>query len=234
MPPDQRHLVIRQKGCIATLVLLGISCTGVATAPCSNSEPPYVWKIEDTATATALAAAVNQCSGGVFNIKWTGNVVVEREIHVAGGTSLNVAGSDSAAAMEGSGNNRLFTVENAFLNVSNMIISNGNATFGGAIACDRSNMSFYQTSFTNNVAVKGDGGALHVANGSIVSWGGLTRFVGNGAFGGGGAAFISDSSRVSWGGIALLLSNTASRGGAIYLENNSSAFWEAETLFYDN
>ncbi|CAM9166742.1 unnamed protein product, partial [Sphacelaria rigidula] len=149
--------------------------------------------VDDTASASALAEEVN-CSDGVFNVEWTGNVVVEREIYVGSGTSLRVAGTDPEARINGGGRNRLFTVENASLNVSNVIISNGNATDGGAIVCEGSNMSFYNTSFINNVAVPGNGGALHVVKSSTVTLGGLTTFLSNSASKGGGAAFIGNSS----------------------------------------
>lgn len=159
-----------------TLYLLVISCTGVVAAPCGAADARE-WVVSDSASATALAEAVN-CSYGAFNVEWRGSVVVDRAIHIADGTSLRVSGSGSGATIEGGGDTQIFTVVGATLEVSNVHFRHAFAVFGGAIASDGSRLSFNNTSFTDNVAVE-RGGALSLSKGSTVSWGGLTTFSNN-------------------------------------------------------
>ena len=79
--------------------------------------------MESTAQARALAEAAN-CSGGVFHVSWKGNFVVDKTIWVVDGTVFNVTGAGSSAEMDGNSTTRLFTVVDASLYVSNMIVSN--------------------------------------------------------------------------------------------------------------
>lgn len=52
--------------------------------------------VEDTASATALANALKNCSGGIFKVKWKGHVVVDKTIRVVDGTVLWVTGVENA------------------------------------------------------------------------------------------------------------------------------------------
>ena len=84
---------------IANVFLLVVFCAGILATPCpTDSSLPLVGN--DTASAMALAEAVN-CSGGVFHAEWRGHVVVDKAIHIADGTSLNVTGAGLGGVITG-------------------------------------------------------------------------------------------------------------------------------------
>ncbi|CAN0384079.1 unnamed protein product, partial [Laminaria digitata] len=163
-----------------------------AALPCSE-EVQRTWVVEDSAQARALAAAVN-CSGGSFEVEWRGTVVVDGPIYVTNETTLTVTGVGSDARIDGNASTRLFTVVNAALHVSDVNISYGASTVGGAIAAAASSLTFDQTNFFGNRAAA-NGGAIYVTDGSSVSCAGGT-FDNNGAGSEGGAMYVTGSSVV--------------------------------------
>lgn len=62
---------------------------------------PTSWVVESTAQVQALAGAVSNCSGGVFEVEWRGSVVVEEAIIVTNGCVLNITGVGMNAGMDG-------------------------------------------------------------------------------------------------------------------------------------
>lgn len=160
-------------------------------------------------------AANISCSGGSFEVYWRGSVALEDPIYVVNGTVLTVIGADDASdVIDGNGNTRLFTVDNATLHVSNVTISSGVSTVGGAVAATGATLTFSGTRFLNNSAER-DGGALWLSD-STASMSGHTEFVENFA-NSGGAIVILDGSAVSWTGDTKFTSNTAlGDGGAVW------------------
>ncbi|CAN0070783.1 unnamed protein product, partial [Ectocarpus sp. 12 AP-2014] len=169
------------------------------------------------------------CSNGDFNVQWDEEVFVTTTIRVSDGTSLNITGTGPGAIADGGGSTQLFVVEGgSTLHLSDMTLSNGSASSGGAISATDSSVSFSgNTSFSSNSAndsggaiyayystvwwdgdgtqfsynsAKVDGGAIY-ANSSTVSWDGDdTQFSYNSAYDDGGAIYASDSLNVSWDG----------------------------------
>lgn len=199
--------------------------------PCST-EIPTEWVVQDTTQATSLAEAV-KCSGGVFDVEWKGNVVVENVISVGGGTMLNIKGIGVRPTMDGNASTRLFTVVNASLHVSNVDIVQGASIVGGAIATAGSVVTLNRTAFVGNTA-RYRGGALFVSNGSSVSFAGETVSSSNSANSSGGALFVSDGSSVSFAGQTNFSRNSADiYGGAVYA-SDSSVSWKGNVTFVSN
>ena len=192
--------------------------------PCGDdkAEP---WTVENTTQARALAEAAN-CSGGVFHVSWKGSVVVDKTIWVVDGTVFNVTGVGSSAEMDGNSRTRLFTVVDASLYVSNMIVSNGIATGGGAIAASNSTLTFSRTVFAGNTASK-DGGAIFTSEKSIVSFEGVIEFFNNNAPSG-GALYITASSIASFTGETNFTDNV---GEALSVRDGSVVSWTSEVTF---
>ncbi|CAM9509603.1 unnamed protein product [Ectocarpus fasciculatus] len=203
----------------------------ITSTPCP-ADSEWNWVVGDSEQALALAVAVN-CSGGSFEVEWVGNVVVDETIYVADGTVLTITGAaGSNAALDGSSATRLFTVVNAALHVSGVNISHGASISGGAIAAGRSTLTFNQTNFIGNVA-SGNGGAVFVSDGSLVSCADGTTFTENEAGIDGGAMYVTGGSTVSCGG--WWFSNTAGiRGGAMRVQHESSASWSEGAVFAGN
>ena len=190
------------------------------------------WVVENTVQALAVAEAVN-CSGGMFNVDWKGNVVVNKTIVVAGNTVVNVTGVASGGIIDGGGTTRLFTVVNASLHLSNVNVSSGYATYGGALAASGSNLTFHRTAFIENTASK-NGGALLVMAESVASFWEEPEFRDNIASEGAGL-YVSGGCSLSWEGKSLFLGNAAdTTGGALRLTGGSVASWSDDVDFSHN
>ena len=190
------------------------------------------WVVENTRQVQDLAEAVN-CSGGTFNVEWRGSIVVDTEIVVFDGTVLNVTRGKgfTNAIVDGGGMTRLFRVVNASLQLNDVEVRNGSATFGGAIAAINSNLSLNGITFTYNTANDKNGGAMFVYEASNVSFYGETVFFHNEGNNSGGAVYV-ESSTISWNGVSSLFNNTAHySGGAVYVESSSVSWHGVSSLF---
>lgn len=201
-----------------------------AAIPCSRNVKRS-WVVDDSAKAKALVAAVN-CSGGSFEVEWRGSVSVNQPIYVVDGTVLTVTGADSTAVMDGNGSTRLFTVVNAVLHLTNVIVNSGASIVGGAIAATGSSLAFNRTSFLRNRAT-GNGGAVFLSGASNVSCAGGETFADNWAALDGGAMYVTDRSEVLCGG--MWVSNAAGdSGGALRVQQASTMSWSDEAGFTNN
>lgn len=223
--------------CLFTIFTTGFNCTdpngtGNEEYGCLDWPPRvpscfpkhrYAW-VENMSQAQALAEALN-CSGGVFHVTWSGNVVVNQTLFVLDGTVLNLTGNGSNALMDGGGSTGLFNIVNASLYVNNIALVNGSSISGGAIAAFNSSVSLDQTMFIGNVA-KVYGGALYAVGGSTVAGSGQIRFDNNSATRGGGALYARNNSHVSWRSGTIFSKNSAGIGGAMYIAVGSSVLWD--------
>ncbi|CAB1114887.1 unnamed protein product [Ectocarpus sp. CCAP 1310/34] len=182
-------------------------------SPCSL-EAQQAWVVEDSAQAQAVAANVN-CSGESFQVKWRGSVSLDAPIFIMHGTDLNVTGGGEASAViDGNGNTRLFSVDNATLRLSGVELCSGFSTGGGAIAASGATLAFRNTSFVNDSAGT-NGGALWWSD-SSASRGGGTGFISNTATESGGVIFLLNGSYVSSTGDTKVVRNGALvDGGAV-------------------
>lgn len=187
--------------------------------------------VSNTEEAAMLATRLN-CSNGDFAVRWLGNVIVPETIRVASGTSLNITGAGPDATAEGRNTTQLFYVDDGSrLHLSDMTLTHGGASHGGAIRAQQSSVSFSgNVSFISNSA-SDLGGAIY-AYGSSVSWDGDgVQFHYNSADGSGGAIFATTSD-VSWEGAgAEFSSNFAGlHGGAICAVVSSSVSWKGDNV----
>lgn len=83
-------------------------------------------RVETTSYARALVEALN-CSGGVFEVRWSCNVIINQTFFVHEGTLLNVTGVGSSALMDGKSTTGLFKVINASLHLSKIALVNGSS-----------------------------------------------------------------------------------------------------------
>jgi len=216
------------------------SCSGgyegeTSTVVACATDAPKTWLVTDTASATSLAEAV-KCSHGTFNVIWRGRVLVNDTICIPDGTTLYVSGEGSGAEVDGGGRTRLFMALGAYLHIDGLILSNGNASYGGAIAATRSGVFLNQTTYNGNIA-SSYGGAIYIGVGSMASWSGQTQFSLNSvidADGMGGAVHVANKSQASWDGETSFVNNTAQYGGALSVEWDSIASWHERTSFIKN
>ena len=203
--------------------------------PSNDSCPPAPqrdWVVGNNTQARALAEAL-RCPGGSFHVTWKGDFILNETISVTDRTVLNVTNGDANSSIIGDGKTRLFTVVDASLYLSNVVVSNGNAIYGGAIAASRSTLAFESVTFDGNKAIQG-GGALFLSDGANVSLGKEIVFVNNTGYSG-GAMYVTGGSNVSCTGNTTFSVNKAeNHGGALYLLGGSSVTWNGESSFSDN
>ena len=210
-------------------------CMELASSiPACPVELQSEWVVESTIQAHALIKAV-RCSGGSFHVTWKGKVILDETVSIFSGTFLNVTSTDEDSAIVGDGKSRLFAVVNASLHLCNITLSNGNATYGGAIAASRSKVTFEGVAFAGNVATS-SGGAIFLSRQTYASFGGEitnTTFTGNAATSGyGGALYVEGGSNVFWTGNSIFSENSClGNGGAVSLAGGSYASWTGNTTF---
>lgn len=216
-----------------------LQCDGqLADIPFCSPGIQMEWLVETSEQALALANAVN-CSDGEFNVEWRGRVVVQQTIYVGSGTTVNITGGGSSATLDGNGTTGIFSLENSSLTLSDIVVSNGSAAFGGAIAALGSTLKLYRTSFIENHATY-NGGAIFALNASKVDFDGETVFFRNhagtaGLSGHGGGMFASEDSIVTLSGPTTLADNYAGLGGgAFYVGHRTRLAWNGLTRFFAN
>ena len=192
------------------------------------------WIVDNTTQARAFAEST-RCVGGSFNVTWKGKVVVDETILIFDGTILNVMGGNADTAIVGDGKTRLFAASNASLNLRNIVVSHGNAMYGGAIAATfGSRLSFSRVVISDNTASIG-GGAIYMANGSTVTAIEDTVFTNNTASDG-GVLYMKSGSTICGKGETTFSENAATSGdgGVLYMTTGSSAVWTATSHFFNN
>ena len=123
------------------------------------------WVVNGTATPKSLAEAT-LCSGGNFEVEWTGLIILTKPIYVLNETSLRITRVSDAVA-DGGGTVQVLIVCNGYLHSKNLSIVNGNASDGGAIfVISASELFIEDVSFSSNKA-KHMGGAVYAASSEI-------------------------------------------------------------------
>ena len=211
------------------------------------------WVVNDTAAATLLAETV-LCSGGNFEVDWTGHVNVTRTIYLHDEASLRITGTSDAVA-DGGGMVQVLVVSNGYLYLKSLEIANGNASDGGAIfVASESELFLEGVSFNSNTA-KGMGGAVYAASSTITlvsttfnyntaGYGGAVFalnstvtgsvnvfFHGNRADYDGGAVFVQSSIVIGSGNMTLTNNYATENGGALYIERSSYVGWNMHPVF---
>ena len=91
------------------------------------------------------------------------------------------------------------------------------------------------TTFSENAATSGDGGAIYATDRSSLVWTASSLFLDNNAEKSGGALYLSNASSATWNAESTFSTNNANtHGGALYLSDDCSATWTAESTFSTN
>ena len=105
---------------------------------------------------------------------------------------------------------------------------------GGGIYLTDGSEAFW-TADTNFSNFGRSAGAIQVWYGSSVSWSATTRFTNNTVDGSsGGALYVREESRAFWTGDTFFEGNEGLSGGAIYVTDYSTVWWNAVTHFTGN
>lgn len=197
---------------------------------CATYEEWY--NVTNSSDAFQLAQAVN-CTGGsrLVTAEWTGRIAPNVTFTVSNGTSLRIIGS-AKAVIDGRDELQLFNVSSATLHLSNLSLSNGLATSGGAIEATSSNVTLVNCNLTENSATESGGAILATSTNLVLE--GLSHSWGNNASDGLGGVLFARLSSVTLAGITSFENNFANRGGAIAVRSATKFTIEGGSKFIDN
>ena len=183
------------------------------------------WTVNNEDDANSLSIATS-CYGGIFEVEWEGDVTLEKDIQVLGGSTLRVSGKGTSS-IHGLGT-RLFTVDNSKLVLNGINITSGTSSIGGAIASRDSILLADQVQFIDNSATYG--GALFISGESTTT---LENdlFSMNSASLDGGAIYTSSSLTIKE--VVFSDNHAGMDSGGIYVGNNNSLY-ASETMFFNN
>ncbi|MEP5375857.1 MAG: hypothetical protein ABJQ14_08715, partial [Hyphomicrobiales bacterium] len=135
--------------------------SGAQSAPCH----PFVVDLNVTFTADIqkLSDALACAGEGIFNIKWYSSLAIDEMIEVSDGKHVTVTGDalgdDNAVGptIDAGSSTGIFSVsDRSTLRLNNMVLREGNAEKGGAVAVRSSSDLFvFGCTFTRNNASKG-------------------------------------------------------------------------------
>lgn len=157
---------------------------------------------------------MNCSGGGTIEADWAGAVALDSPISVGSETFLYITGDNDLAEVQSGFETRMFEVaQSGFLSLTQLKLTGGSAESGGAIYSSMATVALDSCVFEENVATKGDGGAVWLAGGDLTITGG--EFSSNSATGNGGAVFAVDAEVVVQDG-TVFDSNKAIEGGGLY------------------
>lgn len=115
-------------------------------------------RVDNATGVETLRAAANCTGGGTLDADWVGAITLDSPISIASGMLLSITGDDSLAEVRGGSQTRLFEVSpGGGLTLTQLNLTGGTGTSGGAIHSDSANLTLETCSFYFNVATAGDG-----------------------------------------------------------------------------
>jgi len=127
---------------------------------CSLREAINAANFDPDANTIVFDSTVFSSAGGPYTITLTGALPdISTDMSIAGpaAASVKISGNDS---------NRVFTIDLGTVTISNLTITNGQASFGGGIF-NLGNLTISNCTFTNNYAQGGEGGAIDTEDGTV-------------------------------------------------------------------
>ena len=153
---------------------------------------------------------------------------------------VSIIGQNINSVISGSNNKRIFNIGlNAEVFISNVTLTNGNSSDGGAIFIESSSATSYgkltmSNSIISNCYASSRGGAIYSNMGSIANINNVT-FINDRSVSNGGAIAIQQKGSLSDINDCKFINNSASnRGGAIYLGSGSTCTIGNNNLFEKN
>ena len=175
-------------------------------------------RVQNATGLADLQAAASCAGGGEVEADWAGNITLNSPIEVAEGTFLSVTGEDFLAEVHGdsllANGTRLFDVSaGGGLTLTQLRLSGGKATDGGAISSVSASLTLDNCTFQGNASPDGDGGAVWAKGGNVTIIGG--EFLSNWANDYGGAVYAFEGTLLVQGG-ARFEQNVAVVGGGLF------------------
>lgn len=212
--------------------------TEASVPPCSSAGETY--SVSLPADAAELTVALAACTGGVYDVTWTGNVLLDEPLVVASGSSLTITGAPGVdgtpPALDGGGATGLVDLgTGSSLRLEGVALRNGwrNVGNGGAVRAEAAgcSVSALDSAFEGNEAAAGLGGALALGSGATAE---LENCVvsGNSALRSGGGVYAEgDGCSVVFRGGSLEDNTAGGEGGGAQIEGRSTAVFDGSTVW---
>lgn len=222
------------------------TATPACPTPLANNG---VYSVSAPADAADLATALVACTGGAYNVTWTGAVVLDAPLVVAAGSSLTITGAPggggeaatAAAALDGGGAVGLVDLgAGSSLRLEGVTLRNARRAGGngGAVRAEGAGCSVFavDSAFEGNEAAstssfeEGRGGAISLAAGATAALEGCVVSGNSAQTAGGGVWSQGDGGSVALTG-CVVEDNTSGRwGGGVGLEGRSTVVLDGSTL----
>ncbi|CAN0129551.1 unnamed protein product, partial [Discosporangium mesarthrocarpum] len=224
------------------LFLVGPGVGDVAVEGCPDPPPvagsPYSRTVSTVEDIDALVLDLSNCTGGVFEVTWSGELVVTEPLVVPPEANLTITGvpepGGAEAAMDGGGVTGLIDLSTgSSLTLDAMELRNALREWGngGGVNAEARNSVVVakNTKFVSNAVTgpelgnTGYGGAMSLRLGSVATLEGCV-ISGNSATAGGGGVYMADE------GTSLTLINTAILGNSADFGGGVCGFNSTEVL----
>lgn len=202
------------------------------------------YAVSSAADAADLAAALGGCTGGAYNVTWTGGVTLAEPLVVPAASSLWILGAPgtdgSPAAIDGGGVTGLVDMgEGSSLRLEGVALRNASRASGngGAIRAEAEGCSVVavDSSFEDNQAasmfyLEGRGGALALGGGGSAELENCVVSGNHAKHSGGGFSAQGDDCSLVLVGCSLEGNRAEVVGGGVVLEGKSTVWLHGSTL----
>lgn len=185
------------------------------TSTCGNER---TLQVTDTSGLELLQSEINCQDGGEIFVLWSGEIGLNSPLEIDSGTNLSIAGRGGSAVARGNQTQLFMVYEGGELTLTDIELSGGKATYGGAISSN-GNLVLNACVLEGNNATM-SGGAVYAAAGTITISG--STFIGNNAGKYGGAVYALDAEMVIQNE-ARFEANVAEEGGAVNCQGTLSS-----------
>lgn len=194
--------------------------------------------VSSEADVALLVVALGNCNGGDFNVTWNGVVILDEPLVVGSQSRLTITGVPGSSGEDPvlDGNNATTIVElesGSSLELFGVTLQNARQSSGngGAVNAEAEGTFLFarNTTFSNNTAVDGRGGALVLGAGGSATFEGCT-LVGNRAGGYGGGVSTLGNATVLFDGCLLDKNEASFRGGAVDIDGPANVTFATSVL----
>lgn len=203
------------------------------------SSPIEAHSVSLPADAADLTEALAACTGGFYDVTWTGSVVLEEPLVVAAGSTLTITGAPGVdgtpPALDGGGATALVDLRaGSSLRLEGVVLRNGSRATGngGAVSAETEGCSIFalESSFESNDAADGWGGAIALGAGASAE---LENCVvsGNSAWVSGGGVYADgDGCSLVFRGGSVEENTAWGEGGGVLIQGRSTAVFDGATV----
>ncbi|HEX6509651.1 MAG TPA: hypothetical protein VF221_18635, partial [Chloroflexota bacterium] len=157
-------------------VLLALGMTGMQATPAHAASTLTVSTCDESHLSAAVTQANTDNDGDRITFRCNGTITLTSTLSIIG--SMTIDGTGQNVIIDGGGNVELINVS-AALELDQLTLSGGSNTFGAGVFNNHGTLNTIATTFSNDTATSGSGGAIYNNGGTALIQG--STFSGNSA-----------------------------------------------------